>query len=97
MRGDVVAAARWLGASLVLSSAILVVGFYWVLSPRVDRPVEPERAPAETAAAVDLGRVEKLLAGSEALRIAGDDWERFWLSDQPKHLTPYRTHGGVGP
>ncbi len=42
-------------------------------------------------------RVEELLVDSENLRQAGDDWERFWLLDQPSHLTPFRTHGGLGP
>ncbi|MBI3821728.1 MAG: FecR domain-containing protein [Planctomycetes bacterium] len=26
-----------------------------------------------------------------------DEWRRFWMNDQPSHLTPYRIHGGVGP
>jgi hypothetical protein len=26
-----------------------------------------------------------------------DEWRRFWMNDQPSHLTPYRVHGGVGP
>ena len=30
-------------------------------------------------------------------RFLGDDWERFWFLDQPSHLTPIRTHGGLGP
>ncbi len=42
-------------------------------------------------------RVEELLVDSENLRLAGDDWERFWFLDQPSHLTPFRTHGGLGP
>ena len=42
-------------------------------------------------------RVDELLVDSENLRQAGDDWERFWLLDQPSHLTPFRTHGGLGP
>src|SRR5262245_61103405 len=42
-------------------------------------------------------RVQELLVDSENLRQAGDDWERFWLLDQPSHLSPYRVHGGVGP
>src|SRR5262245_45125652 len=42
-------------------------------------------------------RVEELLVDSENLRQGGDDWERFWLLDQPSHLSPFRTHGGVGP
>ena len=42
-------------------------------------------------------RVEELLTDSENLRMAGDDWERIWFLDQPSHLTPWRTHGGMGP
>jgi uncharacterized protein YjeT (DUF2065 family) len=42
-------------------------------------------------------RVQELLVDSENLRLAGDDWERFWMLDQPSHLTPFRTHGGLGP
>ena len=42
-------------------------------------------------------RVEELLVDSENLRLAGDDWERFWFLDQPSHMTPFRTHGGLGP
>lgn len=41
-------------------------------------------------------RVEQLLVDSENLRQANDDWNRFWFLDQPSHLTPYRTHGGLG-
>jgi len=42
-------------------------------------------------------RVEELLVDSENLRQAGDEWERFWFLDQPSHMTPFRTHGGLGP
>jgi hypothetical protein len=42
-------------------------------------------------------RAEELLVDSENLRMAGADWERFWFLDQPSHLTPFRTHGGLGP
>jgi hypothetical protein len=42
-------------------------------------------------------RVQELLVDSENLRQAGDEWQRFWFLDQPSHLTPFRTHGGLGP
>jgi hypothetical protein len=42
-------------------------------------------------------QVEQLLKESEDLRLAGEEWERFWFSDQPSHMTPFRTHGGLGP
>ena len=32
---------------------------------------------------------------SENLRLAMDEWERSWFFDQPDHMTPYRTHGGI--
>ena len=40
-------------------------------------------------------RTTELIYSSENLRLALDEWERFWLLDQPDHMTPYRTHGGL--
>jgi len=40
-------------------------------------------------------RTQQLIYTSENLRLFLDDWERFWLLDQPSHLTPHRTHGGI--
>ena len=40
-------------------------------------------------------RTQQLLYTSEDLRVLLDEWERFWFLDQPGHLTPYRTHGGI--
>ena len=40
-------------------------------------------------------RNTQLIYSSENLRVIQDEWERFWLLDQPSHMTPYRTHGGV--
>jgi hypothetical protein len=53
--------------------------------------------PLPHYAAYKPKRVDELLVDSENLRQAGDDWERFWLLDQPSHMTPFRTHGGLGP
>jgi hypothetical protein len=40
-------------------------------------------------------RVPELLYTSENLRINLDIWERMWFLDQPSHMQPYRTHGGI--
>ncbi|GHT32058.1 hypothetical protein FACS1894214_3780 [Planctomycetales bacterium] len=40
-------------------------------------------------------RSQQLLYNSENLRLIHDEWERAWLLDQPNHMTPYRTHGGI--
>ena len=40
-------------------------------------------------------RTEELIFTSEGLRHLLEEWRRFWFLDQPDHLTPYRTHGGV--
>lgn len=53
--------------------------------------------PLPRYAAYPPKRVEQLLVDSENLRQAGDEWERFWFLDQPSHMTPFRTHGGLGP
>lgn len=42
-----------------------------------------------------IQRNQQLLYNSENLRAIQGEWERFWLLDQPSHLTPYRTHGGI--
>ena len=40
-------------------------------------------------------RAQQLIYTSENLRTLLDEWERIWFLDQPDHMTPYRTHGGV--
>ncbi|MGL4944094.1 MAG: hypothetical protein ACRC46_13015 [Thermoguttaceae bacterium] len=42
-----------------------------------------------------IRRNQQLIYTSEGLRVIHDEWERFWLLDQPNHMTPYRTHGGM--
>lgn len=42
-------------------------------------------------------RTKELLNQSENLRHSQDEWERIWLNDQPSHLSPERTHGGIAP
>lgn len=40
-------------------------------------------------------RTQQLMFTSEGLRLMLDEWERIWFLDQPDHMTPYRTHGGI--
>jgi hypothetical protein len=40
-------------------------------------------------------RTQQLIFTSENLRLLLDEWERIWMLDQPDHMTPYRTHGGL--
>ena len=42
-----------------------------------------------------IRRTRELIWTSEDLRLLLDDWERIWFLDQPTHLSPYRTHGGI--
>jgi len=42
-------------------------------------------------------RMREELNQSENLRQLRKEWERFWMIDQPSHLTPDRVHGGIGP
>jgi hypothetical protein len=41
-------------------------------------------------------RMLVLMNQSENLRQIEYECERFWMVDQPSHLTPERVHGGVG-
>ncbi len=40
-------------------------------------------------------RTDELINTSEDLRLLLDEWERFWFLDQPSHMSPYSTHGGI--
>jgi hypothetical protein len=40
-------------------------------------------------------RAQELIYTSEDLRAITDEWERIWFLDQPSHMTPWRTHGGI--
>ena len=40
-------------------------------------------------------RTQELIFTSENLRLLLEDWQRIWFMDQPSHLSPYRTHGGL--
>lgn len=42
-----------------------------------------------------IRRTQQLIFTSENLRLLLDEWERIWFLDQPDHMTPYRTHGGL--
>jgi hypothetical protein len=40
-------------------------------------------------------RARQLINTSEDLRALREEWQRFWFLDQPSHMTPTRTHGGI--
>jgi hypothetical protein len=40
-------------------------------------------------------RAQQLIFTSEDLRAFLDEWERIWFLDQPSHMQPFRTHGGI--
>jgi hypothetical protein len=42
-------------------------------------------------------RMQVLLNNSENYRQLKGEWLRFWLVDQPSHLTFDRTNGGIEP
>jgi hypothetical protein len=46
---------------------------------------------------ITSNRVAELLDAADRLRGLADDWEQFWLLDQPSHMSPFRTHGGNVP
>lgn len=40
-------------------------------------------------------RTRQLIDTAENQRALLDEWERFWFLDQPDHMSPFRTHGGI--
>jgi hypothetical protein len=42
-------------------------------------------------------RMSVLLNQSEDLRQMQGEWRRFWMNDQPSHMTYERVDGGIAP
>ncbi|HYV38226.1 MAG TPA: hypothetical protein VE988_21255 [Gemmataceae bacterium] len=42
-------------------------------------------------------RLDVLMNQSENLRQIYGEWRRFWMNDQPSHLTYDRVDGGIAP
>ncbi len=42
-----------------------------------------------------VDRTQELIFTSENLRLIREEWKRIWFLDQPSHLSPFRTHGGL--
>jgi hypothetical protein len=40
-------------------------------------------------------RTQELIFTSEDMRQILEEWQRIWFLDQPSHMTPHRTHGGI--
>jgi hypothetical protein len=40
-------------------------------------------------------RAKQLIYQSDDLRALREEWHRFWFLDQPDHMSPIRTHGGI--
>jgi hypothetical protein len=82
MQGNVVAASRWLGASMVLSSVILVVGSRWTKSVDADRPRGMVAAPDSDAPPEPMGGGPKVdgdvrpTAGGREICVGLPDSER---------------------
>ena len=55
MEGNIVTAARWLGASMIAASAILVGGIHWTLSRQTGRLAATAPAPPPPAAPALVG------------------------------------------
>jgi len=42
-------------------------------------------------------RMDVLINQSEDLRQIGNEWRRWWMNDQPSHMTFERVDGQIGP
>jgi Sigma-70, region 4 len=53
--------------------------------------------PGQYKSDPSIKRVDALLHQADELKQVNEQRQRFWLNDQPSHLTPERIHGGIGP
>ncbi len=63
-----------------------------VPTPKTEQAANQRTAYRPKPVADLIDDAEKLRKGVENL-----DSERFWFLDQPSHVTPFPTHGGLGP
>ena len=70
---------------------------FWILAATMFLCVSSAGCFVNQYSSDPMVRMEQELIDSENLRQMHDEWRRFWMNDQPSHLTPYRIHGGVGP
>ena len=75
---------RWILPGLLMVVCLAGAGFW------LSRPTGLPAGPVES-----LRAVEDLT--DQDLRQIEAEWDKFWFTDQPSHLTPIRIHGGVGP
>ena len=107
MEGNVVTAAKWLGAAMVLASAILVGGLRWVLSSKVewDRAVgtPPIQAIEAKPPVPSPGELEELAKsfrglGPEPNALPSErDQPRLLFAEPPTEAAPGPTQDGTGP
>ena len=110
MQGNVLSAAKWLGASFVLGCLIVALGVHWTPSIhshgleeairlRSTRDVQQERRPTGPEAAVGQvkpdPRTEQLRLQSEELRQTDGEWKRFWFNDAPSQPKSDVLHGAI--
>lgn len=103
MEGNVVTAAKWLGASMVLASAILVGGLRWVLSSvEGERPsgapnIEASQSVQAAPLPGDLEELAKSFRGPSPrpeanARPGSADQPRSLFADQPLGPGPTQSH-----
>jgi hypothetical protein len=80
MRSGGMRTGAWTGAWLVAATALLSSTTGCLIPLYSGDPIR---------------RAQELIYTSEDLRAITDEWERIWFLDQPSHMTPYRTHGGI--
>ena len=110
MEGNVVTAAKWLGAAMVLASAILVGGLRWVLSSKVEweRPVGTTSVPnIEAKPTVQAGPLPRDLdelarsfrgLGPEPNTLPSKrDQPRRLFAEPPTEAAPGPTQGRTSP
>ena len=98
MNANVVRAAQWLVAGMLVCTGLLLGGFYLIGRHHADRVIREFRA-GDRREAVDptfiLPTADSKVNESEDFRIVGDEWRRMWFNDLPSQPTQERIHGGI--
>jgi hypothetical protein len=64
---------------------LMIVAMAWATSGESPQNVDPN------------ARMEELMNVTEDIGQIQGEIRRFWMIEQPSHMTPIRVHGGLGP
>lgn len=88
---------RLLAVAMLLAICLSTAGLFSINAANAQRARPREANNVIQFSSDPNKRMREMLNENEQSGQIREDWRRFWMLDQPSHLTPVRIHGRVGP